>query len=108
MQHEHAVLVDLNQLGEFGEVLLDVDLTHRVIAEHEEEPIESEIDRGGLDAGLVQRVDDDAPGCEFFADRVVGEDHERRRYSPDQWRRPNREIQAVAGPESGMPGMPCM
>lgn len=64
VQHEHAVVVDLDQLGEPGEILLHVDHAGRVIAEHAEEAVEAHVDRARLYERLVERRDDDAAGVE--------------------------------------------
>ena len=45
VQHEGVVGADLDEFGEILEVLLHVDVAHRVIPEHPEEPIDMEIDR---------------------------------------------------------------
>ena len=45
MQDERLIALGLDQLGEFLEVLLHVDVTHRVVLEHPEEAVEPQIDR---------------------------------------------------------------
>ncbi len=75
MEDERLVLIDLDELRELLEVLLHVDMAHRVVAEHAEPPVEAQVDRRGLEPGRVERVDDDPARVEVFADGAVGEDH---------------------------------
>ncbi len=75
VEDERRVGGHLDQLGEVTEVLLHVDDAARVVEEDEEPRIEGEVDRRRLDAGLVERVDDDAAGGELLADRTVRQDH---------------------------------
>jgi hypothetical protein len=46
-----------------------------VVEEHPEETVEVEVDRARLDAGVIDRINDDASGGQLFPDRVVGQDH---------------------------------
>ncbi len=78
MQDEDVVVLDLNELGEFLHVLLDVDVAHRVVAEHAEVAVDVEVDRRRLNARLVEWLDDDPAGGELFPDRTIGQDHRRR------------------------------
>ena len=75
MEHEDVVVADLDELGELLLVLLDVDRPQAVVAEDAEEPVDVQVDRGGLDAAVPERVDADPTGGELFTDRQVGEDH---------------------------------
>jgi hypothetical protein len=76
VEHEDPVLGDLHQLGQVLEVLLHVDQARGVVAEHPEEPVELEVDRRGLDARLVEGVDDDPAAGERLSDAAIGEDHD--------------------------------
>jgi hypothetical protein len=46
-----------------------------VVAEHPEEAVELQVDRGRLDAVLVERLDRDPTLGQGVADAPVGEDH---------------------------------
>jgi DNA-binding transcriptional MerR regulator len=55
--------------------------------------VDVQVDRGGLDAALTERVDADPTRGELFTDRLVGEDH-----GPEQVSRPCRANPAeIAG-----------
>ena len=75
MEDERVAVGDLHQLGEVLLGLLRVDERRRVVAEDAEVAVDVEVDRAGLDAALVERIDDDAAGRELFAEGLVGEDH---------------------------------
>src|SRR5690606_2297067 len=81
---EGVVLVRLEQLGELLQVLLHVDVAHRVVAEDPEVAVEVQVDGGGLHARAVERVDDDAAGLDLLADGAVGEDHRRATLAADR------------------------
>ena len=85
-----VVLADLDQLGELLEVLLHVDVAHRVVAEHPEEAVDVEVDGRRLDAALVERLDHDAAGGQLLADGAVGEDHGPEPYAGRRPRRTSR------------------
>ena len=78
MQNERLLVTALDEFGQFFEVLLDVDDGHGVVAEHAEIRVEVKVDRRWLHARVDVRIDDDAPGCDLFANAVIGEDHRRR------------------------------
>ena len=44
MKDERVIGTDLDQLGEIFEVLLHIDVTHRVVPEHSEEAVDMKID----------------------------------------------------------------
>ena len=77
MEHEHTLLTDLDELGQCGEVVLDVDDAGGVVAEHPEQLVEAHVDGRRLHQVVVERLDDDAPGSKPFADRAVRQDHDR-------------------------------
>ena len=76
VQHEHTVERDLHQFGEVGHVLLHIDHASGVIAKHPEQIRHPDVDRRGLDHGLVERIDDDPTGGQGFSDAAVGQDHD--------------------------------
>jgi hypothetical protein len=55
---------------------LHVDVAHGVVAEHPEVAVEVEVDRRGLDARRVERIDDDAAGATSSrmvrSERIIG------------------------------------
>jgi hypothetical protein len=75
VQHEGVVGANLNEFGEVFEVLLHIDMAHRVVPENPEEPIDMKIDRGWLDAAGVEGLDNNAAGFDLFTDGAVREDH---------------------------------
>ena len=68
---------DLDELGQRGEVVLDVDDAGRVVAEHPEQPVEAHIDGRRLHQTVVEGLDDDASGSDLLTDRAVRQDHGR-------------------------------
>ena len=75
MEDQALVLGDLDQLGQLLLVLLDVDHPLAVVAEDTEVAVDVEVDRGGLDAVVAERVDDDPARRQLLADGDVREDH---------------------------------
>ena len=75
MQHERVVWSDLNEFGEIFEVLLHVDVAHRVIPKHPEKSVDMKVDRRWLDTTGIERLDNDAAGFDLFTDGAVREDH---------------------------------
>ena len=78
VEHEGAVVVDLDETSELLEVLLHIDDRHRVVEEHAEELVQTHVDRCGLDQRGVGRLEDDAAGGQLLTDAPVGQDHGRR------------------------------
>ena len=70
-----GLLAHVDQLGQVLLVLAHVDDPAGVVAEQPEVLVDVEVDRRGLDAALVERVDDDVAGGERLADGAVGENH---------------------------------
>ena len=75
MEDEYPVHRDRDELGEVLEVLLHIDVAHRVVPEDPEEPIDMKIDRRWLDAAGVEGLDNNAAGFDLFTDSAVREDH---------------------------------
>jgi len=75
VQHEDTVFGDLDQLGESGHVLFDVDDAGRVIAEDAKEIRHPNVDRRRLDHRFIEWIDDDAASGQGFSDAAVGQDH---------------------------------
>jgi len=76
MEHEDPVVGHLHQLGQILEVLLHVDQAGRVVAEDAEQAVQLEVDGRGLDARLVEGVDDDPARGERLSNAAIGEDPE--------------------------------
>jgi hypothetical protein len=72
---DERVVADVDQLGEVLLVLAYVDDPTAVIPEEPEVPVDVEIDRRGLDAGVVERFDPDMAGGECLAYGAVRENH---------------------------------
>ena len=107
VEHEHAVLGHLDELGEVGLVQLHVDRAGRVVAEHPEQPAHAEVDRRRLHAPLVVGLDHDAAGAQRLLDRSVRQDHgggDANRW-PGRSRWGGRSAPPVAAP--GGPTGPC-
>ena len=68
-------VADVDQLGQVLLVLAHVDDPAGVVAEEAEVLVDVEVDRRGLDAALVERVDPDLARVERLADGAVGENH---------------------------------
>ena len=75
VQHEGVVRADLDEFGEILEVLLHIDVAHRVVPEDPEEPVDVKIDRRWLDAAGVEGLDNNSAGFDLFTDGAVREDH---------------------------------
>src|SRR5215208_6049492 len=75
MEDEGVLSVDLDELRQVLHRLLDVDERVAGVVEHTEEPVGADVDAGGLDQVLVERVDLDPALGELAADRSVGQDH---------------------------------
>jgi hypothetical protein len=75
VQDERLALSHVDQVGEAGHLALHVDQRIPVVVEDPEAPIDVEIDRRGLDAVRVERLDPDPPGVDLLADRAVRQDH---------------------------------
>ena len=71
MKDEHRLFTDLDQLGEVLLVLLHVDVAHRVVAEDPEVTVDVQVDRRGLNGGLVERLDGDSALGQGLPDRPV-------------------------------------
>src|SRR5207249_11681529 len=69
---------DLNELGEVVEWPREVDEGVTARAEHAKTVVEADVDRRGLDALRVERIDPDAAGIDRRADVTIGEDHRDR------------------------------
>jgi hypothetical protein len=75
VQHEGVVGADLDEFGEVLEVLLHIDVAHRVIPKHPEEAVDMKVDRRWLDTAGVEGLDNNAAGFDLFTDGAVREDH---------------------------------
>ena len=80
MQHKHAVLGNLYQLGEIGKILFYVDDCGRVIAKHPEQIGHFDVNRRRLQARLIERVNDDSFRGKGLADAFVRQDHNEAHY----------------------------
>ena len=70
-----AAVLDLDQLGEVGHRLLDVDERVAARVEDAEAVVAAHVHARRLDEVLVEGVDRDSAGRERLADGAVGEDH---------------------------------
>lgn len=75
VQHEGVIVTDRHQLGEPLRVLADIDVGHAVVAKDQDVSVEVQVHGGGLDAAIGQRLDDDAPPGNLFADGDVTKYH---------------------------------
>jgi hypothetical protein len=77
MDHEGLVAGDLDLLGEVRRRVAQVDRRDAVVVEDAEGRPEQEVDRRGLHAAGIPRIDRDAALLDEPADRAVGEDGAR-------------------------------
>src|SRR5438045_9587992 len=68
---------ELHELGDVVERAREIDERMPARSEDAETMIEADVDRGGLHALRVERVDPDPPGRDRRADVTIGEDHWR-------------------------------
>jgi len=66
---------ELDDLGQVGRVLAEVDVRDVVVPEHANLVAQSQVDAGGLDGVLPQRLDADATPVKLFAHRAVAQYH---------------------------------
>jgi hypothetical protein len=75
VEDEGLAGADLDDLSEILHGLLDVDERVPGVVKDAKHRIDVEVDRGRLDARLVERLDLDPAGLQLVADRAVAQDH---------------------------------
>ena len=75
VQNERPAVGDLDQLGQFGLLLFDVDVAVATVAKDAEATIASYVDAGRLNQRLVERIERNAPCRNRGADSTVRENH---------------------------------
>jgi hypothetical protein len=80
VQHKHAVLRNLYQLGEICKIFLYVDNRCSVIAKHAKQIGQFDVNRRRLQARLVEWINDDSLRGKSLTDTFVGQDHNEAHY----------------------------